>query len=56
MPVPDTRIGKVDKPDPNATVGDAITYVTSNPSAFVQAIKTIIGFFAALFKPAAKKP
>ncbi len=43
------------KPDPNATVGDAITYVSANPSGLVAAIKYIVGFFAALFKPGAPK-
>lgn len=44
---------------PKETVGDAIQYATENPSGFgylVEAGKWLVGFFAALFRPAMKKP
>ena len=46
-------------PDANATIGDAINYTTENPGGLqylVLAGKWLAGFFAALFKPAIKKP
>lgn len=44
---------------PNATIGDAINYATSDPSGIqyiVLAAKWIAGFVMALLKPAVKKP
>lgn len=39
-----------------ATIGDAINYTKGDPGGLVQAVRWIVGFFAALFKPAMKKP
>lgn len=47
------------KPEANATIGDAVNYVSNDPSGFgyvVQAAKWLAGLIAALLKPGIKKP
>lgn len=44
---------------PNATLGDAVNYVSSNPSGLsyvVNAVKWVVGLVTAFLKPAIKKP
>lgn len=49
--------GKSNKPEPNATLGDAINYVGSNPAGItylVNAVKWVIGLVGAFLKPPVK--
>lgn len=55
MPKKLTTLGEI-RPDPNATIGDAINYAKKDPNAMIAAVKWLAGFFVALFKPAVKKP
>lgn len=48
---------RTSRPDPNATLGDAINYVGQNPSGvtyLVNAVKWVIGLVGAFLKPPMK--